>query len=75
MAAIGLAAAVLLQRDPEAVLGSFAADHIISGREAFETAVTEAVATAKAGYLVTIGIAPSHPRPGSVTSSSARSSR
>ncbi|PWY99469.1 hypothetical protein BCV70DRAFT_201035 [Testicularia cyperi] len=64
MAAIGLAAAVLLQRDPEAVLGSFAADHIISGREAFETAVTEAVATAKAGYLVTIGIAPSHPSTG-----------
>ncbi|KIS68959.1 putative Mannose-1-phosphate guanylyltransferase [Mycosarcoma maydis] len=64
MAAIGLAAAVLLQRDPEAVLGSFAADHIISGRDAFESAVTEAVATAKAGYLVTIGIAPSHPSTG-----------
>ncbi|CBQ73338.1 probable Mannose-1-phosphate guanylyltransferase [Sporisorium reilianum SRZ2] len=64
MAAIGLAAAVLLERDPEAVLGSFAADHIISGRDAFESAVTEAVATAKAGYLVTIGIAPSHPSTG-----------
>ncbi|KAE8237498.1 hypothetical protein A4X13_0g8763 [Tilletia indica] len=64
MAAIGLAAAVLKRRDPEAVLGSFAADHIISGRDAFETAVTEAVETAKAGYLVTIGIAPSHPSTG-----------
>lgn len=64
MAAIGLAAAVLLTRDPEAVLGSFAADHIISGRDAFESAVTEAVATARAGYLVTIGIAPSHPSTG-----------
>lgn len=64
MAAIGLAAAVLLNRDPEAVLGSFAADHIISGRDAFESAVTEAVATARAGYLVTIGIAPSHPSTG-----------
>lgn len=64
MAAIGLAAAVLLRRDPEAVLGSFAADHIISGRDAFESAVTEAVAVAKAGYLVTIGIAPSHPSTG-----------
>lgn len=59
MAAIGLAAAVLQRRDPDAVLGSFAADHIISGRDAFESAVTEAVAVAKAGYLVTIGIAPS----------------
>ncbi|KAN0065725.1 hypothetical protein ACQY0O_000855 [Thecaphora frezii] len=64
MAAIGLAAAVLRKRDPDAVLGSFAADHIISGRDAFESAVTEAVATAKAGYLVTIGIAPSHPSTG-----------
>ncbi|UZJ52700.1 hypothetical protein CBS101457_002020 [Exobasidium rhododendri] len=64
MAAIGLAAAVLLKRDPEAVLGSFAADHIISGRDAFESAVTEAVAVARAGYLVTIGIAPSHPSTG-----------
>jgi mannose-1-phosphate guanylyltransferase len=64
MAAIGLAAAVLKRRDPDAVLGSFAADHIISGRDAFESAVTEAVAVAKAGYLVTIGIAPSHPSTG-----------
>jgi mannose-1-phosphate guanylyltransferase len=64
MAAIGLAAAVLLRRDPDAVLGSFAADHIISGRDAFESAVTEAVAVARAGYLVTIGIAPSHPSTG-----------
>jgi mannose-1-phosphate guanylyltransferase len=64
MAAIGLAAAVLLRRDPQAVIGSFAADHIISGRDAFESAVTEAVAVARAGYLVTIGIAPSHPSTG-----------
>lgn len=64
MAAIGLAAAVLMKRDPDAVLGSFAADHIISGRDAFESAVREAVAVAKAGYLVTIGIAPSHPSTG-----------
>ncbi|CAD6932192.1 unnamed protein product [Tilletia laevis] len=64
MAAIGLAAAVFKRRDPEAVLGSFAVDYIISGRDAFEGAVAEAVETAKAGYLVTIGIAPSHPSTG-----------
>ncbi|CAG7853532.1 Xanthan biosynthesis protein XanB Includes: RecName: Full=Mannose-6-phosphate isomerase; AltName: Full=Phosphohexomutase; AltName: Full=Phosphomannose isomerase; Short=PMI; Includes: RecName: Full=Mannose-1-phosphate guanylyl transferase; AltName: Full=GDP-mannose pyrophosphorylase; Short=GMP; Short=GMPP [Serendipita indica DSM 11827] len=63
-AAIGLAAAVLARRDPEAILGSFAADHMISGTEAFNSAVTEAVHTAKAGYLVTIGIAPSGPATG-----------
>lgn len=64
MAAIGLAAAVLLRRDPDAVLGSFAADHIVSGRDAFESAVREAVAVAKEGFLVTIGIAPSYPSTG-----------
>lgn len=64
MAAIGLAAAILVKRDPEAVIGSFAADHMISGEDAFLGAVTEAVEVAKEGYLVTIGIAPSHPATG-----------
>ena len=63
-AAIGLAAAVLARRDPEAILGSFAADHMISGSEAFTSAVTEAVLTARDDYLVTIGIAPSGPATG-----------
>ncbi|KAH9165478.1 nucleotide-diphospho-sugar transferase [Lactarius sanguifluus] len=61
MAAIGLAAAILAQRDPDAVIGSFAADHMISGTDAFLSAVSEAVLVAQKGYLVTIGIAPSHP--------------
>ena len=64
MAAIGLAAAILAQRDPDAVIGSFAADHMISGTDAFLSAVSEAVLVAQKGYLVTIGIAPSHPSTG-----------
>ncbi|KAF8907378.1 mannose-1-phosphate guanylyltransferase [Gymnopilus junonius] len=64
MAAIGLAAAVLAARDPDAVIGSFAADHMISGDDAFLSAVAEAVEVAQKGYLVTIGIAPSHPSTG-----------
>lgn len=64
MAAIGLAAAILARRDPEAVIGSFAADHMISGDDAFLSAVAEAVEVAKNDYLVTIGIAPSHPSTG-----------
>ena len=64
MAAIGLAAAILARRDPDAVIGSFAADHMISGTDAFLTAVSEAVQVAQKGYLVTIGIAPSHPSTG-----------
>jgi len=64
MAAIGLAAAILAIRDPEAIIGSFAADHMISGDDAFLSAVAEAVEVAKKDYLVTIGIAPSHPSTG-----------
>ena len=64
MAAIGLAAAIISRRDPDAIIGSFAADHMISGDDAFLSAVTEAVAVAKKDYLVTIGIAPSHPSTG-----------
>ncbi|GJJ14386.1 hypothetical protein Clacol_008650 [Clathrus columnatus] len=63
-AAIGLAAAVLCLRNPDAILGSFAADHMISGADAFLSAVSEAVATARYNHLVTIGIAPSHPATG-----------
>lgn len=65
MAAIGLAAAVLERRDPEAVLGSFAADHVIDGEDAFRDAVHEAVAVAATQeLLVTIGIEPTYPATG-----------
>ncbi|MDM7830830.1 mannose-1-phosphate guanylyltransferase [Cellulomonas edaphi] len=62
MAAVGLAAAVLQQRHgDDVVLGSFAADHVISGTEAFEGAVREGVAAARAGFVATIGITASGP--------------
>ena len=63
-AAIGLAAAVLHERDPDAVLGSFAADHVVREEQAFREAVGEAVALAHQGYVVTIGIVPTHPATG-----------
>ena len=58
MAAIGLAAAMLERRDPDAVMGSFAADHVITDTSAFGGAVETAVAAARDGWLVTIGIEP-----------------
>ncbi len=64
MAAIGLAAAILERRDPNAIIGSFAADHVISGHEAFSAAVVEAYEVAAEGYLVTIGIEPTFPSTG-----------
>ena len=63
-AAIGLAAAVVHARDPEAVVGSFAADHVIRDEAAFAAAVAEAVAVARTGLLVTVGITPTHPATG-----------
>lgn len=64
MPAIGLAAAVLEQRHPDAVLGSFAADHVIGDPEGFRRTVVEAVHAARAGALVTLGITPTYPATG-----------
>jgi len=61
MAAIGLAAAILELRDPGAILGSFAADHVIGEPEVFVDCVREAVAVAREGFVVTIGIEPTYP--------------
>ena len=63
-AAIGLAAAILYKRDPQIIMGSFAADQVIAPVEVFQAAVREAVYTAAQGYIVTIGIQPTHPSTG-----------
>lgn len=64
MAAIGLAAALLEVADPDAVMGSFAADHVIADPEEFRRVTAVAVEAARAGWLVTIGIEPTHPATG-----------
>ncbi len=63
-AAIGLAAAILRQREPDVVIGSFAADHVIRDAPSFRRAVGEGVAAADAGYIATIGITPTEPAVG-----------
>ncbi|MDQ0707916.1 mannose-1-phosphate guanylyltransferase [Arthrobacter woluwensis] len=63
-AAIGLAAAILHERDPETIMGSFAADQVISPTHVFQAAVREAIHTAATGKIVTIGIKPTHPSTG-----------
>lgn len=63
-AAIGLAAAILHRRDPNVVIGSFAADHVIRGTQVFQWAVQQAVAVAREGYITTIGIPPAEPSVG-----------
>ena len=64
MAAIGLAAALLERADPDAVLGSFAADHVVGDGAAFRRCVERAVAVAAEDWLVTVGIEPTHPATG-----------
>lgn len=60
MAAIGWAAAVLERRDPDAIVCSFAADHVITDEDAFRDCVEAAVEAAHGGSVVTIGIEPTH---------------
>ncbi len=57
-AAIGLAAAILVRREPDVIVGSFAADHVISDVRSFRRAIEQAVAVADAGYIATVGITP-----------------
>lgn len=60
-AAIALAATIIARRNPDAIIGSFAADHVITDERRFGNAVREAIATAREGFIVTIGIRPTEP--------------
>lgn len=60
-AAIGLAAAVIADRDPEGIAAVFPADHLIDNRTGFRAALVEAVAVAREGRITTIGISPDEP--------------
>lgn len=62
--AIGLAAAVIYRHDPEAVMGSFASDHVVGDEAAFQASVRAAAEAAADGYLMTIGIVPTRPETG-----------
>ncbi|MBG6102372.1 mannose-1-phosphate guanylyltransferase [Micromonospora vinacea] len=63
-AAIALAAAVIAARDPNAVMGSFAADHLIRDPDSWVCTVQEAVRGAEQGMLMTVGITPTRAETG-----------
>ena len=63
-AAISLAAAVIAEREPTAIMGSFAADHLVLDGEAFAKTVQKAMELASTGLLMTIGITPTGPDTG-----------
>ncbi|MDU1464729.1 mannose-1-phosphate guanylyltransferase [Dermabacter sp.] len=58
MPAIAWAAALAEREHPGAIIGSFAADHVIAPKEDFWKGVYSAIAAAELGYLATIGIEP-----------------
>ena len=63
--AIALAAAIIARYDPDAVMGSFAADHEVRDQAAFEAAVRTGIAAARSGdWLVALGLTPTRPETG-----------
>ena len=59
--AIGLAAAVLHRRDPQAIMASLHSDHFIRNTDLFALLLRVGVDVAAKDYLVTLGITPSYP--------------
>ena len=62
--AIALATALIARIDPDAVVGSFAADHDVADPATLLVAVQTAMSAARSGRLVTIGITPTRPETG-----------
>jgi len=62
--AIAAAALQVQQEDPEAVLLVLPSDHLLRDLAAFHAGVRRAIAAAADGYLVTFGVAPTHPATG-----------
>ncbi len=60
-AAIGLATLLIAKTDPEAIVGSFSADHSITNVDEFRSVIEQACATAETGDIVTVGIMPRNP--------------
>jgi mannose-1-phosphate guanylyltransferase len=58
---VGLAAAVLKMRDPQAMMAVLPSDHFIRNRDLFHYLLRAALDVAKKGYLVTLGITPTYP--------------
>lgn len=58
---VGLAAAILHQRDPQAVMTVLPSDHFIRNRDLFHYLIKAAADVARNDYLVTLGITPTFP--------------
>jgi len=61
---IGLSVLYMKRLDPEAVMASLHADHVIEKPEEFRKALLAAAEVAREGYLVTLGVKPTQPETG-----------
>jgi len=62
--AIALAALLLVETSPQALMLVLPADHVVDEQPAFAQAVEAGLRAAKAGYLCTFGISPTSPETG-----------
>ncbi len=63
--AIGLAAFLLLRKDPEAVIGMFPSDHVIADEKSYRETIERGVEIAAAGEnIIVLGIRPTRPETG-----------
>jgi mannose-1-phosphate guanylyltransferase len=62
--AVGLACIAVRRRNPHAVIAILPADHVILDTAHFRRALRRAAEAAQAGYIVTLGITPTHPHTG-----------
>lgn len=62
--AVALSAALIERIDPEAILIALPSDHTLTDDDAWAAAIGAAHASAAAGHLTLIGLAPTHPETG-----------
>ena len=62
--AIGLMSKIITDKDPDAVMAVFPADHVVTNSENFIKILQKAEALAQKGYLITLGIPPTRPETG-----------
>jgi mannose-1-phosphate guanylyltransferase / mannose-6-phosphate isomerase len=62
--AIGLIAKVIIDKDPNAVMAVFPADHVVANSTNFIKTLQKAETLAQKNYLVTLGIPPTRPETG-----------
>ncbi|MBL79478.1 MAG: mannose-1-phosphate guanylyltransferase/mannose-6-phosphate isomerase [Nitrosomonadaceae bacterium] len=62
--AIGLMAKIMEDKDADAVMAIFPADHVVSNSEKFIQIIQKAETIAQKGFLITLGIPPTRPETG-----------